>query len=49
MMMPKPETPREEKKPVTSSLLELLLGSELVGVTALPLAAVGGTRGETSL
>ena len=48
-MMTKPETPREEKKPVTNSLLELLLGAELVGVAALSLAAVGGTGRETSL
>jgi hypothetical protein len=32
-----------------SSLLELLLGAELVGVTALLLAAVGGTGRETGL
>jgi hypothetical protein len=30
-------------------LFQLLLGSELVGVSALLLAAVGGTRGKTSL
>lgn len=30
-------------------LLELLLGSELVGVTALALAAVGRTRREAGL
>lgn len=32
-----------------SRLFELLLGSQLVGVSALALAAVGRTRGETSL
>ncbi len=36
-------------KPVTSRLLQLLLGSELVGVAALSLAAVGRTRGKTGL
>lgn len=30
-------------------LFKLLLGTELVGVAALALSAVGGTRGETSL
>lgn len=33
----------------TSRLLELLLRPELVGVTALALAAVGSTRGQTGL
>jgi len=32
-----------------SRLFELLLGAELVGVSALALAAVGGTRGKTGL
>lgn len=36
-------------KPVTNRLLELLLGSELVGVAALALTAVGRTRGKTGL
>ena len=33
----------------SNRLFELLLGAELVSVTALALAAVGRTRGETSL
>lgn len=32
-----------------SRLFELLLGAELVGVSALALAAVGGTGGKTGL
>ena len=32
-----------------SRLFQLLLGAELVGVAALLLTAVGGTRGETGL
>lgn len=32
-----------------SCLFQLLLGAELVAVTALPLTAVGGTRGEAGL
>ncbi len=34
---------------MVNPLLELLLGSELVGVTALSLAAVGGTGREAGL
>ena len=36
-------------KTATNSLFELLLWAQLVAVSALPLAAVGGTRWETSL
>ena len=39
----------KDRRGIVNSLLELLLGAELVGVTALSLAAVGGTGGETSL
>ena len=34
---------------MTNRLLQLLLRSELVGVAALALAAVGGTRRETGV
>lgn len=40
---------RRKTVTITNRLLELLLGAELVGVTALLLTAVGGTRGETGL
>ena len=40
---------RESKKKGASRLFELLLGAELVGVSALALAAVGGTGGKTGL
>merc|ERR1712000_487259 len=39
----------DEKTEGAHRLFGLLLGSELVGVTALALTAVGGTRGETSV
>jgi hypothetical protein len=37
------------RQPRANSLLQLLLGTELVGVATLLLAAVGGTGRETSL
>ncbi|EYE94431.1 uncharacterized protein EURHEDRAFT_90503 [Aspergillus ruber CBS 135680] len=42
---------QQRRKTVTTTnrLLELLLGAELVSVTALLLTAVGSTRGETGL
>jgi len=43
--MPEPVTPQT----VINRLFELLLGAELVGVTALALTAVGRTGGETSV
>lgn len=46
MYMTQPETTSREGR--ANRLFQLLLGSELVGVTALLLAAVGGPRGETS-
>lgn len=44
-------SPRSKPQPKTSAqpLLYLLLGSELVGVPALLLAAVGGSRGQTGV
>ena len=42
-------TTLQKRNKTRNRLLELLLGAELVGVTALPLTAVGGTRGEASL
>jgi hypothetical protein len=49
--LPCPSLPLSDnaRQPRASSLLQLLLGAELVGVTALLLAAVGGTGRETSL
>ena len=49
--LPCPSLPlsNNARQPRASSLLQLLLGAELVGVTALLLAAVGGTGRETSL
>ena len=49
--LPCPSLPlsNNARQPRASSLLQLLLGAELVGVTALLLAAVGGTRGKTRL
>lgn len=44
-LLPKPNP----HQPKASRLFQLLLRAELVGVAALLLAAVGGTRGETSL
>jgi hypothetical protein len=44
--MPKTSTPGEEE---ASSLLELLLGTKLVGVSALSLTAVGGTGREAGV
>lgn len=43
------EWERESKKKGASRLFELLLGAELVCVSALALAAVGGTGGKTGL
>lgn len=46
------KTPTSTVDPTTKGtyrLFELLLGAELVGVTALALAAVGGTGRETGL
>jgi hypothetical protein len=49
--LPCPSLPlsNNARQPRASSLLQLLLGAELVGVTALLLAAVGGTGRETSV
>ena len=51
-LLPCPRLPlcrTNARQPGASSLLQLLLGAELVGVTALLLAAVGGTGRVTSL
>jgi hypothetical protein len=44
----KTKTPKNHRMP-TSRLFQLLLGTQLVGVSALSLSAVGSTRRETSL
>ena len=41
--------PKPTQRSAPQRLLELLLGAELVGVAALLLSAVGGTRWETSV
>ena len=41
--------PSQTKRQITHPSLELLLGSELVGVAAFLLSAVGGTGWETGL
>jgi hypothetical protein len=49
--LPHPSLPlsNNARQPIANRSLQLLLGAELVGVTALLLAAVGGTGRETSL
>lgn len=49
MITPQTKDAEEMEHVVTNCLLELLLGSKLVGVAALALAAVGGTGRETGL
>ena len=49
MITPQTKDAEEMEHAVTNRLLELLLGSKLVGVAALALAAVGGTGRKAGL